>query len=98
METESKIDLTKAVLQVKKYLNSLQNQLSQSIQDVRLEEIELSEDESFWLITLSFLSLISKEANPLGDLTPIPQYERVDKVFKVDAKNGKVLSMKIRNL
>ena len=58
-----------------------------------LEEAELSDDENCWLITLGFDALKSK--NGLDNfLPPKTKY----KVFKVDAKTGKVLSMKIRSL
>ena|SRR5665213_2598289 len=60
-----------------------------------LEEVELSEDGSHWLITLSF----DINANPgLGALMAFQPPRTKFKVFKVDAKTGKVIAMKIRKL
>lgn len=53
------------------------------VDGIRLEEIEMTTDDQCWLITLSF------------DVFPEPkQY----KVFKVNAKTGDVVSMKIREM
>ncbi len=68
--------------------------------DMQLEEVEMSDDQGFWLITLGFL---------VPDLTPLSgietmihmgedKYLRKYKVFKVDANTGKVVSMKIREV
>ena len=55
-----------------------------------VEEVELSESGSYWLITLGY-------GEPsLGRLTLYP--ERAFKIFKVDAYTGDVLSMKIREV
>ena len=58
-----------------------------------LEEVELSEDEKYWIITLSFDW--GSKTSVLGAIQP-PKTKY--KVFKVDVKTGKVVSMKIRNL
>jgi hypothetical protein len=61
------------------------------ISDIRLEEVELSEDQC-WLITLSFSS-------PTGSaLDGLLARRRHYKVVKVDRNTGEVLSMKIREL
>lgn len=62
------------------------------ISDVLLEEVELSEDSKYWLITLSF----SAPANSVGELLGIRG--RRYKIVKVDTETGEVLSMKIREL
>lgn len=68
-----------------------------------LEEVELSEDEKYWLITLSFeIPDDGKPRNPLAkpgvmnvrDLFGLPKAKY--KVFKIDARTGKVIAMKIR--
>lgn len=63
----------------------------QTISDVRLEEVELSEDEKYWLITLSFPAPPNSSVLNLGG-------RRQYKIFKVDREGGEVLSMKIREL
>lgn len=61
-----------------------------------LEEVELSEDGTHWMITLSF----DIPANPrLGSVLAQFQPPKTKfKVFKVDAKTGRVIAMKIRKL
>ena len=75
--------------------------------DIRLEEVEISDDERFWYITLSGLvpaekvpppSLIEGQAS-LSTLAGFfkPEYERIYRVFKVDP-TGSVRAMKIRRI
>ena len=69
--------------------------------DFSLEEVELSEDEKYWLITLGFE--VAKTKNPIslykdslqGLLNP-PKTKY--KLFKVDVRTGEVQGMKIRSL
>ncbi len=58
--------------------------------NVQLEEIEISEDDRFWTVTLSY-----DESDRFG-----MAYNRAKKykIFKIDANTGGVLSMKIREL
>ena len=58
---------------------------------LQLEEVELSDDEKYWFITLSY-PLPSPV--PLLNLPPKKDY----KIFKIDSKTGQVRSMKIRKL
>jgi hypothetical protein len=60
------------------------------LNDLRLEEVDQSEDERFWLITLGFYPPSE------GPLAPLARAPRKYKVFTVDADTGKVRSMKIR--
>jgi hypothetical protein len=58
----------------------------------RLEEVELSDDGQYWLITLGY----PKDETPnflFGTGRP-----REYKQFKIEAATGKVVSMKIRNV
>ena len=80
------------------------------VEDVRLEEVELSPDEHVWRITLSGLVPRPKTAkgflteanqanlNTLADIGKFfdPPFDRVYKIFNVDAATGVVLSIKIR--
>lgn len=67
--------------------------------DVRLEEVELSEDEKYWNITLGFLV-----GNPDPPEHPLvtalgggtKKYIREYKLLKIDAETGEFKSMKIR--
>lgn len=58
-----------------------------------IEEVELDENQHYWFITLSFP--IGYEPTSLTNILQ-PKIERKYKVFKIDAQNGKVESMKIR--
>jgi len=62
-------------------------------QALTLEEVDMSDDDGYWLITLGIG----------GRLTPIEvlggvRTQRDYKVFTVEAKSGKVISMKIRSV
>lgn len=57
----------------------------------RLEEVEMSEDGNYWLITLSYPS--SAFQNLFGSGT-----YREYKQFKIDIASGNVVSMKIRKV
>lgn len=70
--------------------------------DIRLEEIELSDDERFWSITLSGLLSAAKDGPPGTPLTMADvfkdSHKRVYKVFVVEDQGCRVKSMKIRSL
>lgn len=73
--------------------------------NVALEEVELLEDENCWLITLGFdeptrpKNLSTVQMNKaIADLFGASSTTRKFKIFKVNAKTGKVLSMRIRKL
>lgn len=78
------------------YFARIYPEAKQKFQDIRLEEVELSDDESTWLVTIGF----SRPLPPGPFLKNIPeflhQYQRDYKVFRIDAQSGKVRSMKIR--
>ena len=62
-------------------------------EQVQLEEVELSEDKAYWLITLSYEGLSSSVASSM-----LVGKSLLYKIFKLDAKQGEVISMKIRNI
>ncbi len=59
---------------------------------ITLEEVELSEDEKYWLITLG--------GNRITDFTNIlPSLQTKEyKIFKIESDTGKFISMKIREV
>ena len=69
-----------------------QLQESNPPEDVTIEEVELSDDGLFWLITISFSPSGSSIAAITGQKT-IKKY----KIFRVDATSGEVVSMKMRD-
>jgi hypothetical protein len=72
----------------------------ENISDIRLEEVELSEDSLTWYITLSFLRKAKETGQPVADALTGLQFQknRDFKVFAVRADDGAVTSMKIRQL
>jgi flagellar basal body P-ring protein FlgI len=61
-------------------------QIVGTVHNVRIEEVELSQNELEWTITLSY----SEDPYSFGG----KQY----KVFRINTNDGKVMSMKIRPL
>jgi hypothetical protein len=67
---------------------------------VQLEEIYRSDDDGFWLVTLSFVGPVAAEelsyVQKLGYPFGMPNVARRYKTFEVDGETGEVRSMKIR--
>lgn len=63
--------------------------------DLVLEEIEMSEEEDFWLVTLGYTlpPLTGLRAVMTDGIT-----RREYKVFKINAETGDFVNMKIRNV
>lgn len=62
-------------------------------EQVQLEEVELSADKKHWLITLSYEGISGSVASSM-----LVGKSLRYKIFKLDAKSGEVLSMKIRDI
>ncbi len=100
------IDARKAVESAVEYLNSVRDLVDSKLQDIRLEEIELSEDQVSWVVTLGYTvpaqpSTMDRILNPPSSslLRNDPVYVKRDyKTFQVNSETGKVQSMKIRTL
>ncbi len=61
------------------------------LQNLALEEVELTDDEENWLVTLGYNL-------PTVNIFGNGSTEREYKVFRIDAKGGKVASMKIKKI
>ena len=84
------IDLTAATLIAKKFVQDIYP----SDTDFDVEEIETTEDQKFWIITIGMTGS-AKTENPLFNLAnKIRRYKSV----QIDKENGKVISMKIRKV
>lgn len=96
------ITVKDAVARASKYLSDV----FPGIVDLQLEEVELSDNETNWSVTLSYLRPV-----PLDTLSPFEEatklyaqllggtkYERVYKLVSVDAASGDCHSIKIRQL
>jgi hypothetical protein len=86
------VDVKEAVRTAREYAADMLGDLP----NLELEEVELSDDERYWIVTLGF---DSKEVDPfysrLGSIGDVPRLRKY-KVFKVHTDDGKVKSMKIR--
>ena len=60
-------------------------------EDVSVEEVELSDQDATWRITLGY----SPPGSSINKLTGKEVYRQF-KIFQVDAQTGEVISMKIR--
>jgi hypothetical protein len=60
--------------------------------EVQLEEVELTPDKAFWLVTLSYAGASNSVASSL-----LVGKSMRYKLFKLDAETGEVISMKIRD-
>lgn len=62
-------------------------------ENIQLEEVELAGDKTHWLITLSYEGVSASVASSL-----LVGKSLIYKQFKLDAKTGEVVSMKIRDI
>ncbi len=91
-KVEPKIDVKTAVEAALQYVKSLY--AGQNLRDLLLEEVELSDRDNEWLVTVGF-SLPKEEQGLL--ITP-RQLARHYKVVRVDAETAQALSMRIRDV
>src|SRR5438046_232824 len=63
--------------------------------DVLLEEVEISDDDRYWLVTLSHAQSLPNDPKPGALLSALPK-PRFYKVFRIDRSTGEVRAMKIR--
>ena len=76
---------------------------SDKLADLELEEVEISDDEKYWFITLGFSvpeAKSDKTNSPLSRMLTEREKEfaRKYKIFRIDAQTGKFHSMKIREV
>ena len=108
----AEIDLRTAVNSVRAYVTDFKDILGNNLDNLLIEETELSEDKKSWLITIGFdreidptkvktyvnNPLLSEEITNLLPKRQILNIERVYKTFKVDSSTGEVISMKMYKL
>lgn len=89
------IDVTQAIESAHRYVRKLYSE--SDLRELRLEEVELSEDDTRWNITLGWLESTVRGIDILIS-TDKRRLPRVYKLFEVDAKTGEVTAMKIREV
>ena len=80
------------MIDVKLAINAAVDYLKQffpEVNAIQLEEVEISEDEKYWSVTLSY-----EESDRYINYNRTRKY----KIFKIKSDTGGVLSMKIREL
>jgi hypothetical protein len=88
-ERQSPMKVSQAVEVSARYLT----EIYPGIKEVRVEEVELSDDDQFWMITLGFLFPATDADRGLLNILP-PR--RVYRIFKIDRNSGEIRSMKMR--
>ncbi len=102
MEVDVMVGVKEAVIAAFNFLNDLY--ASEELIDLALEEVELSDDEKYWLVTLGFTRQFSKPlelatVSPWEAIGPKRTFTNRDyKIIKVDASTGKAESMRIRQI
>ena len=86
------IDVKQAVSRAVTEANNLY--AGQRLQDIQLEEVEITEDGKFWLITLGFY-IVAEGTLPEQYITALGR-KREYKVFKIERETGNLISMKMR--
>ncbi|MCS7067218.1 MAG: hypothetical protein RMK51_02180 [Meiothermus sp.] len=86
------LEVKEAVKIATEYIQTLFSE--KQIPELRLEEVELSPDNQFWEVTLSFVVREPTAYLSLGDAARTREY----KIFRINAETGQVQSMKIRKV
>jgi hypothetical protein len=86
------LEVKEAVRIATEYIQTLYSE--KQIPELRLEEVELTPDNQFWEVTLSFVVREPTAYLSLGDAARTREY----KVFRINAETGQVQSMKIRKV
>jgi hypothetical protein len=92
------INVKEAVNAAYNYLAEMSDLIKTDLADLRLEEIERSEDERFWLVTLGYDRALKNNLLPALGLPERLQYQREYKLLKVNAETGEVEALKIREV
>lgn len=83
------INVKEATDKAKEYLVSF----FPDAENVQLEEVEMTEDKAYWFVTISYEGISNSVASSL-----LVGKTVLYKIFKIDAKQGEVISMKIRDI
>lgn len=98
-EGANRLDLKGAVKIAIQYFTDLYPQFA--LANLLLEEVEESENRAIWTITLGYdVKRIPEPTHPSLEklFTQPPPFVRKYKIITIDAKTGRVISMKIREL
>lgn len=88
------IDVKEAINIARDHLLFLYDQ--KDLPGLLLEEVELTEDEKYWMVTFGFD--VNREYAQAFERVIMPKTTREYKIITIQASTGKVLSMKIRKV
>ena len=90
------VDVKQAVAKAMDYLKDMYQ--IDRFKDVLLEEVDLSEDNKFWNVTIGFTRRQeSTSGGPMATLIgQSTEFKREFKVFQIDAESGALRSMRSR--
>ncbi len=89
------IEVKQAIKISQDYIKELYS--GDEIRDLSLEEVEITEDGQFWLVTMAFTKQMMQPLNPMDAMTG-PKYARFSKELKIETESGRVRSMKNKKL
>ncbi len=97
------ITIKDAVVAAKEFVKRVYAESGEEISEIGLEEVDRTEDDRVWLITIGFTTTdkgrnrraIQHNLEMLGGLSTLT---REYKVVHIDADTGEPLTMKIRNI
>lgn len=95
------VDVKTAVNTALNYVREFRSEIDGRLEELRLEEVELSEDGKYWLITLGYSVPVTEITVPAIMLPPMDtkkRFQRDYKIFKVNSETNQVESMKIRKI
>lgn len=89
------IDVKEAVKIAQDYIGELYS--DEEIRDLTLEEVEISQDDKFWIVTIGFTRPMSQPLNPIEAMSG-PKFSRFQKELMIDAESRLVRAMKNKKL
>lgn len=98
MPNSPNISVKMAVQSAYRYLQSIQDLMGSALEDIRLEEVELAEDQKTWLVTLSY-DVKVKRRSALDEMvgsSSVLRFQREYKIFAINASTEEVEAMKIK--
>ena len=89
------IDVKTAVARAVEYISELLPK--GTVRNLRLEEVERTDDDRHWLVTLGYSAPKDEGEADLNAILGSPS-EREYKQFEIDAQTGEVSAMRIRTI
>lgn len=84
------MDVSEAIKTATEYLGSVYPDAG----NLRIEEVEITDDDNYWLVTISFYETHDYSIKNFSN----PRVRKQEfKIFKIDTKTKEVRSMKIRD-